>query len=160
MKTRPARRPGPRKETTPRRTDASATIAGYIRPSFVLVWSGVLELCALQNRQVHKLTFFSRAAGSTTPIKLGNDDIRIRDQYEYTIPTWICFLRAEASLFDRHVRPARGNARDRIRPKSLSILPSFILVLPLAGLVSVENNASPHNKQIHIGSVAISIIDP
>ena len=42
----------------------------------------------------------------------------------------------------------------------LSILPSFVLVLPLAGLVSVENNASPHNKQIHIGSVAISIIDP
>ena len=35
-----------------------------------------------------------------------------------------------------------------------------VLVLPLAGLVSVENNASPHNKQIHIWSAAISIIDP
>ena len=47
MKTQPARRPGPRKETTPQRTDASATIVVYIRHSSVSVWSGVLELCAL-----------------------------------------------------------------------------------------------------------------
>ena len=67
-----------------------------------------------KNRKVHKLTFFSRAAGSNTPIKAGNDDIRIRDQYGYTIPTWICLLRAEASLFDWHIRPARGKARNKI----------------------------------------------
>ena len=36
MKTRPARQPGPRKETTPRRTDASATIAAGADPELTV----------------------------------------------------------------------------------------------------------------------------
>ena len=50
-----------------------------------------------------------------------SDDIRIRDQYEYTIPTWICLLRAEASLFDRHVIPAGGNARHATGERTLAL---------------------------------------
>ena len=67
-------------------------------------------------------------------------NIRSLRGYAYYVRKHRCSTR-------RHVRPARGNARDRIRPKSLSILPSFVLVLPLAGLVSVENNASPHKAR-------------